>query len=170
MPTTVHWRCAKRRLSPRPAAREAAGDAAARDDLRGSRLEHAAFDDVHLRRIWKPAAVVPRTTMFDGLSGSFGLLLRFGMLMTATGSLEISFAPSPSVAISGLLSITCAWSRPTPLCTSDAEALRITITLSGCPVATSVARMPSVIISTLAKTNTTSAMPLAVSSVVTLRA
>ena len=92
------------------------------------------------------------------------------MLITATGSFEISFAPAPSVAISGLLSMTCAWSRPTPLWTSDAAALRITITLSGWPVAISVARMPSVIISTLANTKTTSAMPLAVSSVVTFRA
>ena len=57
-------------------------------------------------RSWKPAAVVPRTTMLAGLSGSSGLDFRFGMLMTATGSFEISFAPVPSVAISGLLSTT----------------------------------------------------------------
>jgi hypothetical protein len=46
---------------------------------------------------------------------------------------------------------------------------RSTITLSGWPVATRVLRMPSLIISTVANTNTTSAMPPAVSSVVTRR-
>ncbi len=89
--------------------------------------------------------------------------------MIATGSFDTSFAPAASVAISGRLSITAAWPRSTPLCTSVPAARRITMTLSGWPVATSVERMPSVIISTLANTKTTSAMPPAVSSVVTLR-
>ncbi len=46
--------------------------------------------------------------MFAGLSGSAGFDLRFGMLMIATGSFDTSFAPAPSVAISGRLSMTAA--------------------------------------------------------------
>jgi hypothetical protein len=56
-----------------------------------------------------------------------------------------------------------------PLLISAPAPLRSTITLSGWPVATSVVRMPSVIISTVANTYTTNAMPAAVSSVVTRR-
>jgi len=52
---------------------------------------------------------------------------------------------------------------------SVTAALRITTTLSSWPVATMVSLMPSLIISTVANTNTTRAMPPAVSTVVTRR-
>ena len=57
-----------------------------------------------------------------------------------------------------------------PLCTSVCEPLRITMTLSGWPVAISVSRSPAASISTVANTYTTSAIPPAVRIVVSLRA
>src|SRR5258706_8914837 len=57
-----------------------------------------------------------------------------------------------------------------PLCTSVPDERRVTTTLSGDPVSTSVFLRPSCSISTVANTNTTSAMPAAVSAVVSLRA
>ncbi len=90
--------------------------------------------------------------------------------MRTTGSFEMSFLPSAPVAISGSDSTIAAEARSTPLCTSVCELRRMTITLSGCPVATSVSSSPADSISTVANTYTTSAMPPAVSAVVNLRA
>lgn len=54
-------------------------------------------------------------------------------------------------------------------CTSVSELLRITSTLSGLPVATRVWRRPSASMSVAVNTNTTRAMPPAVSRVVARR-
>ena len=103
-----------------------------------------------------------------------GTLLRlpvsiFGSELSTTTSLEASGSPWVSRAICGRLSISAACSRVTPLCTSVCAPLRISTTLFGWPVATSVARRPASSISTAANTNTTSAMPPAVSTVVRRR-
>ena len=90
--------------------------------------------------------------------------------MSTTGSFEMSFCPSSPVAMSGSDSTIAADGRSTPLCTSVCEPRRMTMTLSGCPVATSVSSRPAASISTVANTYTTSAMPPAVSTVVSLRA
>jgi hypothetical protein len=65
--------------------------------------------------------------------------------------------------------MTAAWVRSTPLWISVCAERRMVTTLSGEPVSTRVARRPSVSISTVANTNTTSAMPPAVSVVVMRR-
>ena len=57
-----------------------------------------------------------------------------------------------------------------PLCTSVCELRRMTTTLSSWPVATSVCSSPAASMSTVANTYTTSAMPPAVSAVVSRRA
>jgi hypothetical protein len=111
-----------------------------------------------------PSAEVPRTVTLLGLP-----LLRLGRLISTTGSLLTRRRPSPLVAMPSRLSTIAAWPRSMPLLISAPAPLRSSSTLSGWPVATSVARMPSPIISTVANTNTTSAMPPAVSSVVTRR-
>jgi len=96
-------------------------------------------------------------------------LLRLGRVLSTTGSLLISWWPWASVAISGMLPMMSACSRPMPELISAPAPLRSTITLSSEPVATSVSWMPSLIISTVANTYTTRPMPSAVSSVVTRR-
>ena len=112
----------------------------------------------------RPSSEVPRTVTLLGCP-----LSRLGKVLSTTGSRLMSARPCPSVAICGKLAITAAWSRAMPELISAPAPLRSTITLSGCPVATSVARMPSLIISTVANTYTTSAMPAAVRAVVTRR-
>ncbi len=62
-----------------------------------------------------------------------------------------------------------ACSRLTPELISAPAPLRKASRLSGLPVATSVALMPSLIISTVANTYTTKPKPNAVSAVVTRR-
>src|SRR6476469_7285363 len=62
-----------------------------------------------------------------------------------------------------------AWARSIALWTSVCDERRVTTTLSYEPVSTSVLRRPSSSMSTVANTNTTSAIPLAVSKVVSLR-
>jgi hypothetical protein len=84
---------------------------------------------------------------FDGLPVS-----RFGNVMSTTGSLLTSLRPSCPAAISGRLSTIAAWPRSMPLCTSLCDDRRITTTLSGWPVATSVCSSPATSISTVAKT------------------
>ncbi len=81
--------------------------------------------------------------------------LRLGSEFSTTTSLDTSGAPSAPRATCGRLSKSAACSRAMPLCTSVAAPLRIASTLSAEPVATSV--------------NTTSAMPPAVSTVVSRR-
>jgi hypothetical protein len=95
---------------------------------------------------------------------------RFGRLMRTTGSFEIIRCPSAATAMSGRLSTMPACSRSMPLCTSVCALRRITTTLSSWPVATSVFSRPAASINTVANTYTTSAMPPAVSAVVSLRA
>jgi hypothetical protein len=85
-------------------------------------------------------------------------------------SLETMRSPSAPNATSGWLSISAACTRSIALCTSVCAERRITTTLSYDPVSTSVLRSPSSSISTVANTNTTSAMPPAVNTVVSLRA
>ncbi len=95
--------------------------------------------------------------------------LRLGSEFSTTTSLDTSGAPSAPRATCGRLSKSAACSRAMPLCTSVAAPLRIASTLSAEPVATSVCRSPASSISTAANTNTTSAMPPAVSTVVSRR-
>ena len=94
-----------------------------------------------------PTADVPRTVTLLGLP-----LPRLGRLISTTGSRLTIVRPSASVAIPGRVSIIPAWSRPTALLISAPAPLRRMMTLSAWPVATSVARMPSLIISTVANT------------------
>jgi hypothetical protein len=86
-------------------------------------------------------------------------------LSTST-SRDTRACPLASRAICGRLSISAACSRDTALCTSVCAPLPMKSTLSAEPLATSVARNPAASISTAANTNTTSAMPPAVSTVV----
>ena len=72
--------------------------------------------------------------------------------MSTTGSLEMSLSPARPVAMPGSDSTIEADMRSMPLCTSVCEPLRITMTLSGWPVATSVSRSPAASISTVANT------------------
>ena len=111
-----------------------------------------------------PRADVPRSVTLLGLP-----LLRLGSVFSTTGSLLSRRWPSALLAMPGRLSTIAACERAMPLLISAPAPLRSTSRLSGWPVATSVARMPSLIISTVANTKTTSAMPPAVSSVVTRR-
>ena len=94
-----------------------------------------------------PMSVVPRTVTLLALP-----LLRLGRLISTTGSALISVRPSALVAMPGRVDRMAAWLRSMPLLISAPAPLRSTITLSGWPVATSVLRMPSLIISTVAKT------------------
>jgi hypothetical protein len=112
----------------------------------------------------RPSSEVPRTVTLLGLP-----LPRLGRLFSTTGSRDTIRRPCPSVAMPGRLSMMAACAREMAELISAPAPLRSTITLSGWPVATSVARMPSLIISTVANTYTTSAMPPAVSKVVTRR-
>ena len=73
-------------------------------------------------------------------------------------------------AASGWPSTMATCSRSSALWTSVSEERRSAIALSGEPVSTSVRSSPSASISTAANTNTTRAMPPAVSSVVPRRA
>ena len=86
-----------------------------------------------------------------------------------TVSFDTSRSPLKPMAISGCASMIAACLRSTELEISAFEPRRVTWMLSGWPVATSVARKPVSSICTAAKTNTTSAMPPAVSTVVSLR-
>ena len=112
-----------------------------------------------------PISGRPRTTTLLRLVGSS----IFGSEFSTTTSFDTSGWPSAPRATSGEVSISDAWSRNTPLCTSVWLPWRITTTLSGDPVDTSVAFSPASSISTAANTNTTSAMPPAVRPVVSLR-
>jgi len=112
----------------------------------------------------REASPMPRITTLDG-----AFVPRFTRLISTTSSFARSCFPSPPTAISGWVATTAAWSRSTPLCTSDWEALRMTMMLSKEPVSMRVFRRPAASISVAANTKTTSAMPDAVSTVVSLR-
>ena len=111
-----------------------------------------------------PSGGSPRTTTFCGLS-----LPRFGICVSTSVSLETSGVPSAPRATSGMVSRSEAWSRYTALWISVCDDWRSRIALSRLPVDTSVFCSPASSISTAAKTNTTSAIPPAVRSVVSLR-
>lgn len=89
--------------------------------------------------------------------------------MRTTASRAARTRPSPPTAISGRVVMAAAADRSMPLCTSVSEPLRRTMALPGDPVATSVWRRPSASIKVAVKTKTTSAMPPAVSTVVSRR-
>ena len=98
-------------------------------------------------RSCRPSSELPRTVTLLGLP-----LLRLGRLISTTGSGLNSGRPAASVATPGSVDSTWALSRSMPLLISAPAPLRNTITLSGWPVATSVLRMPSLIINTVANT------------------
>ncbi len=112
-----------------------------------------------------PISGTPRTTTLLRL---FGWSI-FGREFSTTTSFETSARPSGPRATSGAVSISAAWSRRIPLWISVWLPCLITTTLSNDPVDTSVVFNPASSISTAAKTNTTRAMPPAVSAVVSLR-
>src|SRR5690242_1976452 len=112
-------------------------------------------------RSWMPSAGSPRTTTFCGLSLPF-----FGIWVSTSVSFDTSGVPSAPRATSRIVSRSEAWSRYTALWISVWDAWRRRIALSRLPVDTSVLRRPASSISTAANTNTTSAMPPAVRSVV----
>jgi hypothetical protein len=94
----------------------------------------------------RPAAEVPRMVRLPALALSF-----LGRALSTTVSALARRWPSAPRAMPGRLARTAAWLRSTPLLISEGEPLRRAMTLSGRPVATRVARMPSLIISTVAK-------------------
>ena len=112
----------------------------------------------------REAGWAPRMTTLDTLPVDF-----LGRAMSTTDSLAASACPSPPRAISGRVVMAEAAVRSMPLCTSVSEPLRSTMALPGEPVETSVWRRPSASISVAVKTKTTSAMPPAVSTVVSRR-
>ncbi len=146
-PTTVQSREAKRSVSPTPAPRNPSAMArpVTTSAVPGRNIRPSA------RRTWGrssiPASVTPRIVTFDGLPVS-----RLGRLMRTTGSRDTSRVPRDPVAMSGRLSTMPACRRSMPLCTSVCAERRMTTTLSGWPVATSVARRPAASISTVANT------------------
>jgi len=101
-----------------------------------------------------PISGRPRTTTLLRFFGSSS----FGSEFSTTISFDTSACPSTPRATSGEVSMSEAWSRNTPLCTSVWLPWRITTTLSADPVDTSVDLSPASSISTAANTNTTSAM------------
>ena len=94
---------------------------------------------------------------------------RFLSESSTTTSRDTSVAPSAPRATCGKVSTTAAESRSTPLCTSVSDPLRMTTAFESLPLDTIVAFNPASSISTALKTNTTSAMPPAVSTVVSRR-
>ena len=88
--------------------------------------------------------------------------------MTTT-SLELMGRPSADRATCGMLVTIPAASRSMMLMISLAAALRTTVTLSSEPVDFNVCCTPLAIINTAVKTNTTSAMPRIVKTVVRRR-
>ena len=111
-----------------------------------------------------PVSPTPRINTFEDLSEP----LRVREINT-TDSFEVNRILLMPYATSGWLSTIAAWSRLMTLCISVSADLRVTTTLSGDPVSTKVFLRPSSSINTVANTNTTNAMPPAVSSVVSLR-
>jgi len=163
-PTTVHSRCAKRSRSPMATPRNS------RATLAPTTIS------VEPGRNRRPCATrtCGRSASPRSARPRIGTLLRLPVLsliseLSTTTSREACGSPRASRATCGSASISAAWSRVTPLCTSVTAPLRITTTLSAAPVPPSEARRPASSISTAANTNTTSAMPPAVSTVVSLR-
>ena len=103
----------------------------------------------------------PRMTTFDGLSVPL-----LGRDMRTTSSFAANALPSRFVATPGQVSSIAACSLVTALCTSETAPLRTTAAFSGEPVSTSVFSNPSASMAMEANTNTTRAMPIAVSAVV----
>ena len=89
--------------------------------------------------------------------------------MITTTSLELIGRPSVDRATCGMLVTMPAASRSIMLMISLAAALRTTVTLSSEPVDFNVCCTPLAIIRTAVKTNTTSAMPRIVKTVVRRR-
>ena len=110
------------------------------------------------------AAPIPRIVTFAGRSPR-----RCSRLISTMISLATSRSPPAPTATSGWTSTIAAASRATELCTSVCEDFRISTALSYDPVSTSVARSPAASICIAANTNTTIAMPAAVSTVVSRR-
>src|SRR5690348_10352817 len=112
-----------------------------------------------------PCGDTPRTDTFAS-----ELLPMRRRSITTMSSLERSGRPSAASATSGCSSNRPAVSRSIWLTSSELAERRKTITLSGAPVSTRVACSPRASISTPANTNTTSATPPTVRSVVNRRA
>ncbi|MDR8745590.1 hypothetical protein FEQ01_06484 [Burkholderia pseudomultivorans] len=113
----------------------------------------------------RPDGETPRITTFDGLPVEV-----FTSEISTTASFDTSGRPSAPSATDGCISsaLACWWSIA--LWISVSAPLRITTTLSGSPVETSVCVSPASSISTVANTKITSAIPPAVSAVVRRRA
>ena len=152
-------RPAKRSFSPMLDAVEALGDDAADDDLRRARrgtCAPARSSPAGAARRPSPACRARR--------GCALVAVALGQRVSTTISFETSGAPSGPRATSGSVSTSDAWSRSTPLWISVCAALPDhddVVEPSRCD--TSVFFSPASSISTAAKTNTTSAMPPAVS-------
>ena len=92
-----------------------------------------------------------------------------GRSTITTSSAEASGRPAPSRATPGSAARRTAWSRSTPLESSESEPARSMITRSPRPVLASVWRNPSDIASTDTSTPTTPAMPTTTTSDVPTR-
>ncbi|MNT30033.1 hypothetical protein D3C72_1658050 [compost metagenome] len=108
-----------------------------------------------------PGGEMPRITTLDGCP-----VLVLVSEISTTASREASGRPAPLMATAGCISMMLAWSRLTELWISVSAPLRISTTLFCSPVVTRVFFRPASSISMVAKTNTTSASPPAVSAVV----
>ncbi len=146
-PTTVQSRPAKRSRSPSPAPSKprAIARPATISEVPGRNIRPSTTRTCG--RSASPALEVPRSVTLLGLP-----LPRLASEFSTTGSVLASGRPSAPIAIIGRLSTIAACSRLIPLLISAPAPLRRTTTLSGRPVATNVSRMPSLIISTVAKT------------------
>jgi hypothetical protein len=164
MPTTVQARCAKCSWSPIRVFSNprAIAPPTMISELPGENIRPATSRTCGRSR--RPDSETPRITTFDGFCAPI-----FLSEIRMTVSLLMSGRESGPVASAGCVSITFAWSRVMPLWISVSAPRRIAITLSCSPVPTSVRLRPASSISTVAKTNTTSASPPAVNAVVKRR-
>lgn len=120
-------------------------------------------------RSCSPTGDRPRMMTLEGLAAAPSATRLLREISTTVSFDSMRRPPAPR-ATWGRLSTMAAGPRSMPLCTSVPEARRVTTTLSGLPVSTRVFFSPASSISTVAKTNTTRAMPPAVRAVVSLRA
>ena len=165
MPTTVQSRCAKRSVSPMPGAAKPSRDRAAGDDLGRAGPEHAALDDLHLRPQREAAARSRRgSTTFDGLPVS-----RLGRLISTTVSFDTSRCRPAPVAISGMRLDDRRLRAVDAALHLGLRAAADHDHVVGLAGGDQRLPQPASSISTVANTNTTSAMPPAVSTVVSLR-
>ena len=148
-------------------AHEALADGASGDDLGGARAGTCGPPRSSPAAAGSsPAAPMPRITTLDGLSDP--------RLMQRDQHDRFLRHQPLAIGADGDLRLALDHRRPARgrprFAPRSRRERRITTTLSQEPVSTSVLRRPSSSISTVAKTYTTSAMPPAVSAVVTLRA